>query len=775
MSLKKVTEPINWNIIPEPIDKDVWDRLTANFWLPEAVPVSQDIPSWSNLTPEEKDVVKKTFAGLTLLDTIQGAVGAVSLMHDASTPHENAVLANISFMEKMSGDTELLTENGWKKIRDITLKDQVTQYDPETKKMSLTYPQATFQSPSEEAYEFQTADGSGRQVISAGHRVYFEYRNDDGEWVSRALEAREILSLSKKDKSRSRFRITGNGEKETADWSILDKEELSTSTTGFITAYADNELEAGKIVAHAALAGAYSYCSYSASAEKWIIAINLTDNQTIPFREFIFRKVENEQMYCVQVPTTFLLTRNGPTTVITGNCVHAKSYSSIFSTLCSTEEINDVMKWAATDPFMQKKADIIESYYLGEEGEDPDPLKKKVASTILESFLFYSGFYTPMYLSSKSKMTNTATIIKLIIRDECLTGDHELLTPNGWKNISDITMQDLVAQWDEEGNIEFVHPVKISSHYADKTYTFKNSSGSIRQSVSPKHRMLFQFPTEDGQWVNKVINAEDVTNAQLAEARIPTAGTINNKEFAIEGKSLSPIPEETQLETVSAEWCQQVIASLPKDENGTWQGQNEEETKFIQAVAVLAGLSAFPELDLSKGAYGLRIIESESTPADSIIKTETEAQQVYGVEVPSSFLVTRNNSSVTITGNSIHGYYIGAKYQDQLNKLSVEKQDEYRNFTHDLIIELYQNEVDFVHSVYDQVGWSEDVIQFLRYNANKALMNLGYEAMFPDVHVRPEVLSAIIPDNENHDFFSQKSSTYSIAEVEDMDDSDWDF
>ena len=35
----------------------------------------------------------------------------------------------------------------------------------------------------------------------------------------------------------------------------------------------------------------------------------------------------------------------------------------------------------------------MKSYYQGD-----DPEKRKVASTMLESFLFYSGFYAPMYL-----------------------------------------------------------------------------------------------------------------------------------------------------------------------------------------------------------------------------------------------------------------------------------------------------------------------------------------------------------------------------------------
>jgi ribonucleoside-diphosphate reductase beta chain len=192
-----VVKPINWNRVEDPIDLDVWNRLTANFWLPEKVPVANDIQSWASLTEHEKEVTKKVFTGLTLLDTIQGTVGAMSLMPDARTPHEEAVITNIAFMES----------------------------------------------------------------------------------------------------------------------------------------------------------------------------------------------------------------------------VHAKSYSTIFSTLCSTQEIDEAFRWSIENPFLNKKAEIVIDKYDGN-----DPLKRKVASTLLESFLFYSGFYWPMYLSSRSRLTNTADMIRLIIRDEAVHG-----------------------------------------------------------------------------------------------------------------------------------------------------------------------------------------------------------------------------------------------------------------------------------------------------------------------------------------------------------------
>ena len=80
---------------------DVWNRLVNNFWLPEKVPLSNDVQSWATLTPDEQQLTMRVFTGLTLLDTIQGTVGAVSLIPDAITPHEEAVYTNIAFMESV--------------------------------------------------------------------------------------------------------------------------------------------------------------------------------------------------------------------------------------------------------------------------------------------------------------------------------------------------------------------------------------------------------------------------------------------------------------------------------------------------------------------------------------------------------------------------------------------------------------------------------------------------------------------------------------------------
>ena len=80
---RAVPAAVNWNRLQDDKDLEIWNRLTANFWLPEKVPLSNDIQSWSLLTPQEQTLTIRVFTGLTLLDTIQNTVGAPSQLPDA--------------------------------------------------------------------------------------------------------------------------------------------------------------------------------------------------------------------------------------------------------------------------------------------------------------------------------------------------------------------------------------------------------------------------------------------------------------------------------------------------------------------------------------------------------------------------------------------------------------------------------------------------------------------------------------------------------------------
>lgn len=128
-----------------------------------------------------------------------------------------------------------------------------------------------------------------------------------------------------------------------------------------------------------------------------------------------------------------------------------------------------------------------------------------------------------------------------------------------------------------------------------------------------------------------------------------------------------------------------------------------------------------------------------------------------------------------IRDESVHGTYIGYKFQLGFNDLTEQEQDELKNWVFSLIYTLYENEIKYTQMIYDQVGWTEKVKVFIRYNANKALQNLGFDPLFPDTaeDVDPIVMNGISTGTSNHDFFSQVGNGYLLGEVEAMENEDY--
>lgn len=129
-----------------------------------------------------------------------------------------------------------------------------------------------------------------------------------------------------------------------------------------------------------------------------------------------------------------------------------------------------------------------------------------------------------------------------------------------------------------------------------------------------------------------------------------------------------------------------------------------------------------------------------------------------------------------IRDESVHGTYIGYKFQVAFNELSEDEQRELTDWTYALLFELYENELVYTANLYDSIGWTSEVEAFLRYNANKALMNLGFDPLFPETanDVNPIVMNGISTSTSNHDFFSQVGNGYLMGNVEGMTDSDYD-
>ena len=127
---------------------------------------------------------------------------------------------------------------------------------------------------------------------------------------------------------------------------------------------------------------------------------------------------------------------------------------------------------------------------------------------------------------------------------------------------------------------------------------------------------------------------------------------------------------------------------------------------------------------------------------------------------------------------SVHGTYLGYKAELAFNEFTTEQQDTLKEWMFHLLFDLYENEVKYTHELYDQVGWTEDALVFVRYNANKALQNLGFDIIFKDSTaeaVNPIIMNGISTESTNHDFFSSVGNSYLVGEAEVMEEEDYDF
>ncbi|MGG5736601.1 MULTISPECIES: class 1b ribonucleoside-diphosphate reductase subunit beta [Bacillus cereus group] len=132
--------------------------------------------------------------------------------------------------------------------------------------------------------------------------------------------------------------------------------------------------------------------------------------------------------------------------------------------------------------------------------------------------------------------------------------------------------------------------------------------------------------------------------------------------------------------------------------------------------------------------------------------------------------------NLIIRDESIHGVFVGILAQQLFAELSAEDQQEVQKETQELLMELYEIEMAYTEEIYTSIGLVEDVNRFVRYNANKGLMNLGLEPKFEEEEINPIVLNGLRTDTKNHDFFSVKGNGYVKAtNVEKLSDDDFAF
>ncbi len=131
--------------------------------------------------------------------------------------------------------------------------------------------------------------------------------------------------------------------------------------------------------------------------------------------------------------------------------------------------------------------------------------------------------------------------------------------------------------------------------------------------------------------------------------------------------------------------------------------------------------------------------------------------------------------NLILRDEAIHGLYIGKIAQEIFGSFSQEKQTLLTQWMQELLNKLYREQEELSESVYDPVDLTHDVKVFVRYNCNKALMNLGFEPQFPYEEVNPVVLNGLNTETKTMDYFSMKGNGYQKMKSVALEDQDFQF
>lgn len=131
--------------------------------------------------------------------------------------------------------------------------------------------------------------------------------------------------------------------------------------------------------------------------------------------------------------------------------------------------------------------------------------------------------------------------------------------------------------------------------------------------------------------------------------------------------------------------------------------------------------------------------------------------------------------NLILRDESIHGLYIGRLAQEIYETFDNDLQEKLQEWLYAFLLELYHEQNELVESIYDAVELSHDVKIFVRYNANKALMNLGFDPYFESEEVNPVVLNGLNTETKTMDNFSMKGNGYQKMKSEMLKDQDFIF
>ena len=457
---------------------------------------------------------------------------------------------------------------------------------------------------------------------------------------------------------------------------------------------------------------------------------------------------------------------------------------------------------------------------------------------VFEGIWFMAGFCPIFSLQRRRLMVRTGEQLQYIARDECLVGDVEVLTPEGWVKAKEVTEETVLAQWHPEGYLSWTRPLKVTTFLADGYYEFDLKSLGFYQRVSENHRFPYLTkhgalqvvpawkatpnpdsvhpmaaplahlkPFEDGETDVLVSPVGSLLREKLSpleaflialqadgalskrspakfSGHVPARFSLKKAcqierlreiltllgwkwkeksdtqdrlgitvEVPVAIASSNRFRDWVRLDEVSLGWCREFIEEIvfwnghvcEEGKRYLWTSTSKEDVDLVQAVATLCGyrtrLTVVEERREESfwTCYHLFIHKYQNSVRGGRINKRwvPEPVQMVGIQVPSSFLVIRDEGCVSVTGNSGHVAFgkslISALWEEHPETRLSETE------AHRIIEEAMALEEDYArYAVKPMLGYHLGIhLRHVRYLANRRLSELGFAPLYTEAECLP--------------------------------------
>jgi ribonucleotide reductase beta subunit family protein with ferritin-like domain len=519
---------------------EFWKRQQQVHWLPEEVPLGEDCRDWAHkLNEHERNLLTQIFRFFTQAD-----VEVQDCYHEkygrVFKPTEiKMMLASFSNMECFDKETELLTSAGWKCVVDITMDDVIAQYAIKSGEVSFVKPKKVVKYPYQgkmhhylndetdimvtpnhdmivskdgihvtKVKSQDLTDHGGWMYPYSGKAAYQGYSLTDLEalfvglrsfcvsitppehdltntlavgFVSRAYADLMCDHITKLDGVSVELKDSGDeavitfddpvSYRSIVDLTFVDLAKISKDVAGHILSTANANNRGGQNV--------YDALAAMVSLPREMGGIPWSPYPTPTEVDY------DDYVYCVSVDTENLVTRRNGKVAFTGNTIHIAAYSHLLDTIGMPEsEYSAFMEYSA----MKDKHD-----YLAKFGVDTD---EDIARTLAmfggftEGVQLFASFAMLMNFPRFNKMKGMGQIVTYSVRDECVSDDTEVLTPEGWVKFPDLKDGDPVIQFDQS---TMVFSSAIPDRVVRKPYVgdlIEIDTSDISIAVTPMHDIL---------------------------------------------------------------------------------------------------------------------------------------------------------------------------------------------------------------------------------------------------------------------------------------------